>query len=283
MSCHQNPITGSSSQISELRVGHHEPLIPTTLPSEGPLHRAAQRVADPTSERSPPRLRNTPLPEYEVKDAPHVERTSWATATSRSSPTLDILAIRKGPARGHEGPGRGGPGRRSASEEGDPAEFETVERLGRFGWKCQEASLINFSRRCLPERDGDHQPAPARGESRRTAGTSRRSTWSPTPEDQVDPKDPDNRGIPSATTSSRSPGSCGRPRRRPGILRLLDSDDVKEGEKLFRNNDAAGMRHLPLPDHTTPAPGTPIRAAPRRDGTKPAATWAWCRRPWGTR
>ena len=41
-------------------------------------------------------------------------------------------------------------------------EFTFVERIGRFGWKCQEASLLNFSARRLRHRDGHHQPDAAR-------------------------------------------------------------------------------------------------------------------------
>src|SRR5207244_666850 len=33
----------------------------------------------------------------------------------------------------------------TAKVDGQPTEFETVFRIGRFGWKAQEASLLNFS------------------------------------------------------------------------------------------------------------------------------------------
>jgi len=45
----------------------------------------------------------------------------------------------------------------------------------------------------------------------------------------------------------------------PRDFSLLGTDDVREGEKLFRDDAMLGCAICHHPDHTTPAPGSPIK------------------------
>ena len=101
-------------------------------------------------------------------------------------------------------------------------------------------------RRCLRDRDGDHQPVPARRASRPAAGTSRSSTRSPIPEDKsVNQEDPNNTATRSATTSKSFTRFMRSTRASPGTPTPRPRRTSIQGEKLFRNNNALGLRRLP--------------------------------------
>jgi CxxC motif-containing protein (DUF1111 family) len=145
-------------------------------------------------------------------------------------------------------------------------EFEMVERFGRFGWKCQEASLVNFAAGAYLNEMGVTSPLQPRENTSNGRDVSQFDQVAD-PEDQVDPKDPDNKDHPfgdDIKSFTRFMRSSRAPSRE---FALLDDVDVKEGEKLFRNNDALGCAICHHPDHTTPPPGTPILAL--RDGRGP--------------
>jgi CxxC motif-containing protein (DUF1111 family) len=145
VSCHQNPITGSSSQVSELRAGRRkDPGDPNSDFIEPPggslIH---QRAIDSQIQDR-------------VRDIDTVRTLRMSTNTLgngfveviQDRTILDICKEQKSQHPGMEGlpiPVPVAVRVKTVSEEGEPEEFEFVLRLGRFGWKAQEASLLNFS------------------------------------------------------------------------------------------------------------------------------------------
>jgi CxxC motif-containing protein (DUF1111 family) len=251
VSCHQNPITGSSSQIAELRVGHHEPdpndpgrFIFIEPPSGSLIH---QRAIDAT-------IQEHVLPGYEV----HTLRMSTSILGNgyiEVIPDADILKIRAAQPKGMKGLPVAVPV--VVGVNSGTGEFETVERLGRFGWKCQEASLINFSAGAYLNEMGVTSPLQPKENTSNGRDVSQYDLVAD-PEDQVDPQDPDNQAHPfgdDIKTFTRFMRSTKAPSRE---FLALGSHEVQEGEKLFRNNDALGCAICHYPDHTTPVAGTPI-------------------------
>ena len=85
VSCHQNPVTGSSSQIAEIRAGHHN------FDPDDPNPRKVKFVEPPGGSVIHQRaidaaIQEHVLPEYDVRTF-RMSTPSWATASSRSSRT----------------------------------------------------------------------------------------------------------------------------------------------------------------------------------------------------
>ena len=129
----------------------------------------------------------------------------------------------------------------SAKQTGTDArsiEFTFTERIGRFGWKCQEASLLNFSAGAYVTEMGITSPMQP-DEAGPTAGTSRSSTLSPEPEDTINDDDPkkdhlfgnDVEAFTRFMRSTKAP---------PRDTAVLGRPDVIEGEALFRDNKLLG-------------------------------------------
>src|SRR5205807_2507634 len=145
--CHQNPVSGAASQITELRVGHrdpdgrfHEPRIP--------IARGTVIIAGRTLVNDRAICPNGQFPDTEIQERVPLTETIRTTRVSLNllgdgfveavpDQTLIELAGRqpgesRGKIRGHviyvpilEAPGQTG--------------------VGRFGWKDQQASLLSFS------------------------------------------------------------------------------------------------------------------------------------------
>jgi CxxC motif-containing protein (DUF1111 family) len=142
VSCHQNPVSGSSSQVAELRAGHHkaDPMDPKKVifvepPGGSLIH---QRAIDAAIQEH---LR----PEDEVRTL-RMSTNLLGNGFVEVLPDEEILKLRRQQPEGLKGLPVLVPvvvsGKKGAAGE---FEFEFVERIGRFGWKCQEASLVNFS------------------------------------------------------------------------------------------------------------------------------------------
>ena len=144
--CHQNPITGGSSQVAEIRAGIRvfDPADPSPSkvrfeePPGGSV--IQQRAIDPA-------IQDMVLPEYDVRTF-RMSNIVLGNGFVEVIPDEEILRIRDGQRQwGMEGFAVVVPvpvGREEAATDGK-TEFIFVERIGRFGWKCQEASLLNFS------------------------------------------------------------------------------------------------------------------------------------------
>jgi CxxC motif-containing protein (DUF1111 family) len=124
--CHQNPVTGATSQITELRVGHYDP-------------RADQFIAPPGGSLIHSRAIDASL-EEQVQPGNEVRtfRTSGNTLGEGFVEAIDDFtfhAIQANQPQGMQGqiviaPVLEAPGK---------------SRVGRFGWKDQHASLRSFS------------------------------------------------------------------------------------------------------------------------------------------
>jgi CxxC motif-containing protein (DUF1111 family) len=156
-------------------------------------------------------------------------------------------------------------------------EFEFVERIGRFGWKCQEASLVNFSAGAYLNETGITNPLNPKENLSNGRDVSQFDTV-PDPEDGVNPNDPDNQEHPfgdDVKAFTRFIRSTGAP---PRDLALASTDDVAAGEKIFKDETTQAGNKLGCaichhPDYATPKAGTPIKTL-RSDGKRPGSDLA---------
>jgi CxxC motif-containing protein (DUF1111 family) len=256
VSCHQNPVTGSSSQVAEIRAGHHEPdpdhpkrVIFVESPGGSLIHQRAINAA----------IQEHVLPEDKVRTL-RMSTNILGNGFVEVIPDEDILKIRAAQPRGMKGlpvavpvvvsgtPGAGG-----------DFQFVFVERIGRFGWKCQEASLVNFSAGAYLNEMGITNPLNPK-ENLSNGRDVSQFDQVPDPEDKADPKDPDNASHPfgdDVKSFTRFLRATGAP---PRDFSAAATQDAQEGEKLFRNNETLGCAICHHPDHTTPKAGTPIKA-----------------------
>jgi cytochrome c553 len=256
VSCHQNPVSGSSSQVAELRGGHHEPdpndpkkVIFIEPPGGSLIH---QRAIDAAIQEHVP-------PGDEVRTL-RMSTNILGNGFVEVIPDEDILKIRAAQPRGMKGLPVAVPVAVAAKRgAGGAIEFDFVERIGRFGWKCQEASLLNFSAGAYLNEMGITNPL----NPKENTSNGRDVTpldHVPDPEDQtVDPNDPskvehlfgvDVESFTRFLRATKAP---------PRDLSLAGTKDMQEGEKIFRNNETLGCASCHQPDYTTPKAGTPIK------------------------
>ena len=146
-----------------------------------------------------------------------------------------------------------------AKKTGDNTiEATFVERIGRFGWKCQEASLLNFSAGAYVTEMGVTSPMQPKELKPNGQDVSMYDKVAD-PEDKfIGDKDPTKTDhlfgfdVESFTRFMRSTKAS------PRDPEHVDTPDVIEGEKLFRNNHALGCAVCHRPDFTTPKAGTKI-------------------------
>jgi CxxC motif-containing protein (DUF1111 family) len=161
--CHQNPISGSSSQIAEIRAGFlirsrvGTPGIPATLdfaePTFGSLiHQRAinSRIQEHVPESDPTVAATQP-----GEPAPKLVHTLRMTTNILGDGFVEALSDQQiveyqDQQRDQQDKGLGD--MRGLAICVRTAVFDEKEkkivfgvRIGRFGWKCQEASLLNFS------------------------------------------------------------------------------------------------------------------------------------------
>jgi CxxC motif-containing protein (DUF1111 family) len=271
VSCHQNPVSGSSSQIAELRAGHHKPdptdpkkVIFVEPPGGSLVH---QRAIDAA-------IQEHVRPEDEVRTL-RMSTNTLGNGFVEVLPDEEILKIRRGQPDGLKGLPvlvpvvvRGKQGMDGAIQ------FEFVERIGRFGWKCQEASLVNFSGGAYLNEMGITNPLNPRENLSNGRDVSQFDTVAD-PEDKVDPKDADNQEHPFGDDVKAFARFMRSTKAPPRDFSLAGTDDVAAGEKLFKDETTPAGKKLGCaichhPDFTTPKPGTPIKTL-RSEGTRPGS------------
>lgn len=138
--CHQTPVTGAASQVSELRVGH--------LDSHGifqnpqiPINHGAEIIGNRTlvNDRA-----ICPQIQEHVPDTETIRTLRMVTSTLgdgyvEAIPDATLLKIRRDQCRASHGKICG-----QAVKVLVP-ESEGPDRIGRFGWKDQHASLLAFA------------------------------------------------------------------------------------------------------------------------------------------
>jgi CxxC motif-containing protein (DUF1111 family) len=267
VSCHQNPVSGSSSQIAELRAGHHEPdpddpkkVIFVESPGGSLIH---QRAIDAA-------IQEHVLPEETVRTL-RMSTNILGNGFVEVIPDLDILKLRAGQPKGMKGLAVAVPvvvtGKQGV---GGNFDFVFVERIGRFGWKCQEASLVNFSAGAYLNEMGITNPLNPK-EDLSNGRVVSQFDQVPDPEDKVDPKDPDNQDHPFGDDVKAFTRFLRSTKAPPRDFSLAATKDVQEGEKLFRNNEELGCAICHHPDFTMPKAGTPIQALFAGDKSSPGS------------
>jgi CxxC motif-containing protein (DUF1111 family) len=267
VSCHQNPVTGSSSQIAELRAGHREPDPQDPNPRKVRFVEALggsviqQRAIDPA-------IQEHVQPEDDVRTL-RMSNNVLGSGFIEVLPDAEFLRIKREQRRwGLEGfavvvPAVVGP-RKGAGEKDD---FILVERIGRFGWKCQEASLVNFSAGAYVTEMGITSPLQPEENTSNGRDVSKFDKV-PDPEDKtVDPMDPKKVVHPFGVDVESFTRFMRSTKVPPRDAALAGTNDVLEGEKLFRNNQALGCAICHHPDYTTPPAGTPIRTLGGKAGS----------------
>jgi CxxC motif-containing protein (DUF1111 family) len=138
--CHQTPVTGAASQVMELRVGHLDAHGQFQNP-EVPINHGLEIVKDRTlvNDRA-----ICPEIQERVPDTETVRTTRVATNTLgdgyvEAIPDETLLKIRKDQCKASHGKICG-----QAVKVLVP-ESEGADRIGRFGWKDQHASLLAFA------------------------------------------------------------------------------------------------------------------------------------------
>jgi len=247
VACHQNPVTGSSSQISELRAGMKidgkfvEPL-GGSLIHQRTIDAAAQERVLPEFNVRTLRMSTTTLGDGFVEVIP-------------DSVILDVLNSEPTDLKGYAVPV---PVVVSGTINADGSfTFNLVERLGRFGWKCQEASLINFAAGAYINEIGITNPLNPK-ENKSNGRDVSQFDQVLDPEDKVDkhkdrPFGDDVNAFAEFMRATKAP---------PRDFSLANTDDVKAGELLF-NDTTTGAKKLGCavchhPCYTTPPAGTPI-------------------------
>jgi CxxC motif-containing protein (DUF1111 family) len=138
--CHQTPVTGAASQVTELRVGHLDPHGQFQNP-QIPINHGAVVIRDRNLVND-----RAVCPEIQerVSEAETVRTTRLVTNTLgdgyvEAIPDETLLKIRKEQCKASHGKICG-----QAIKVLVP-ESEGADRIGRFGWKDQHASLLAFA------------------------------------------------------------------------------------------------------------------------------------------
>jgi CxxC motif-containing protein (DUF1111 family) len=260
VSCHQNPVTGSSSQISEIRAGHRvlapEFSIPPKFnfvePRSGSLiHQRAirseiQERAEPADEVRTLRMSNSTLGSGFVEvlqDQQLLDNCKSQPPEMQGTPIAVLVAV--API--------------SSLAPGGPT-FQMVLRVGRFGWKTQEASLLNFSANAYLNEMGITSPLQPIENSSNGGDVS---AFDPVedPEDEAEPGHPFGKDVELFTTFMRS--TRVPPRTFQSSLPSYRAD-VRGGERLF--NQRVGPSALKCamchtPQFTTERAGVLIKAS----------------------
>jgi CxxC motif-containing protein (DUF1111 family) len=262
VSCHQNPVTGSS-QVAEPRAATTNPTLQTPknhlceAPGGSLIH---QRAIDAEIQERVP-------PEDEVRTL-RMSTNTLGNGFVEVIPDEEILKIRREQPEGLKGLPVLVPVVVGAKKGGDgEIEFEFVERIGRFGWKCQEASLINFSAGAYLNEMGISSPLQPKENTSMGRDVSQFDRVAD-PEDDVDGKDPDNTEHPFGDDVKAFARFMRSSKAPPRDFSLVGTDDVAAGEKIFRDETTPAGNKLGCaichrPDHTTPKAGRRLkRSAP---------------------
>ena len=138
--CHQTPITGAASQVAELRVGHLEAHGFFQTP-EIPINHGAEVIRDRTlvNDRAICAEIQERVPETETIRTTRLATSTLGDGYVEAISDATLLKIRREQCRASHGKICG-----QAVKVPVP-EAEGHDRIGRFGWKDQHASLLAFA------------------------------------------------------------------------------------------------------------------------------------------
>jgi len=232
--CHQNPDTGAASQISEFRAGHLVNGVFVDAPGGSLINDRA--IDSDIQERV---SSNDPVRTFRMSIS--ILGDGFVEALANTTLQNNVAA-------------------QPAGQRGTLINVEVFEapgqtRIGRFGWKDQQASLLSFSADAYVNEMGITSNFPQTDQENTSNGVSV-AAFDNCGAGCVDPEDADNEDIELFTTFMRGLRVPGR-----GPI----NSQVTQGEGLF---DALGCDICHTPTFVTAAPGTLINGGA---ATVPAA------------
>jgi CxxC motif-containing protein (DUF1111 family) len=250
--CHSNPVIGGSSQVSEIRAGHLKPdpndpnpkKVLFVEPKGGSVIQqlaidpAIQKMVQPEDTVRTLRMSNTLLGNGYIEVIPDCDILEYRKTIQKPLAMEGFIM----PVQVATGP-----------DPKNPGKFLFAERVGRFGWKSQEASLMNFSGGAYVTEMGITNPLfPTEVETDVPGKTVADFDKVKDPEDAAAMDTPFGEDVTAFTRFMRSTRVPARD------ATLVATADAQAGEKLFRDNKTVGCAVCHRPDYTTPAEGTPI-------------------------
>jgi CxxC motif-containing protein (DUF1111 family) len=267
--CHQNPVIGSTSQVSVLRAGHRE------ANATDPSPRKVEFKEPPGGSLIQQRAIDAAIQVHvRPQDTIHTLRMSTNVLGNgyvEVIPDEDIIKIKKAQPAGMRGLTVLNPVVITATNPG-PGEtlptFEYGERIGRFGWKCQDSSLLNFAAGAYLNEMGITSPLQPHENTAGGVDVAKYDTVCD-PEDGLKNKDDkmdmhvylfgvDVQHFTQFMRSTKAP---------PRESSLVGTPDVVAGEKLFKDNAALGCAICHHPEFITPPAGTPILTYGKKQGS----------------
>lgn len=263
--CHQNPVTGSTSQISVVRAGHREPS------SNDPNPKKVEFKEPPGGSLIQQRAIN-PAIQVHVRSQDTIHSLRMSTNILGNGfveviPDEDIVKLKKAQPAGMRGLTVVNPVVISAKKgaAGEPTTFEFGERIGRFGWKCQDSSLLNFAAGAYLNEMGITSPLQPQENTSGGESVAMYDTVKDPEDATIDEKDysehPFGVDVEHFTRFMRSTKAP------PREASLVGTHDVVRGEELFKNNKLLGCAICHHPDFTTPPAGTPILTYGKKAGS----------------
>jgi CxxC motif-containing protein (DUF1111 family) len=256
VSCHQNPVTGSTSQISEIRAGHFGP-DPYPDPKQ-PAH--PERIAfieHPGGSLVHQRAIDAAIQETVLPE--DTNRTLRMSTNTLGNGFVECIPdIGQGELRGlldtindqvtdQFGDLRGTAVLAPVSNSVDSSQ----ERVGRFGWKAQHASLLDFSADAYLNEMGITNPLQPNENTSNGMPVGNfdnvpdpEDKTTPDPEVPNDTQHPFGRDVEAFTRFMRSTKA-------PPRSGSASQADEKAGEALFRDNNKTGCAICHVPDWTT--------------------------------
>jgi CxxC motif-containing protein (DUF1111 family) len=136
--CHQTPVTGAESQVTESRVGHLDPHRQFQNP-QIPINHGAEIIKDRTlvNDRAIcPQIQER-VPETETVRTLRITTNTLGDGYVEAIPDETLLRIRKEQCKASHG--------KICGQALKVLVPEGADRIGRFGWKDQHASLLAFA------------------------------------------------------------------------------------------------------------------------------------------
>jgi CxxC motif-containing protein (DUF1111 family) len=126
------------------------------------------------------------------------------------------------------------------------------ERVGRFGWKCQLASLLDFAADAYLNEMGITNPLQP------NENTAEGRPVDAFDQDKENPDDPSTPDHPFGEDTEKFAVFMRSTKAPPPDAALLASADAQAGKQLFENNNKTGCAICHTPTWTTVAKGTPL-------------------------
>jgi hypothetical protein len=251
--CHQNPITGAASQVFEIRAGHIE-----TFDSGDPNLSPVMKFVEPqTGSLVHQRANNSRIQERVARE--ETSRTFRLTTNILGDGFVEVLADAQITDVQKKQPG-GLKGlavvvavtvKRDLKQNKFPDfGFNHQFRVGRFGWKCQHASLLNFSADAYLNEMGITSPLQDKENKSNTGedvkpfdgvvfpeeyDASPPNPAKQTTEDEFSEKEPFGKDVQAFTRFMRSTNPP------PRNFAALNPDDIKKGDEIFNDKRATSL------------------------------------------